>query len=145
MAESRRQSVMHHMHVFRRLATEHACFAALLLAATLLVRGLVPAGYMPAAQDGKMVVMLCSAPGSSETTVTLPIDHRDTSHHHRQQPDHPCAFGSLAGSALAATEPTLLLAAILFAFVAAIFWRPLILPRQSGQILPPLRGPPTAR
>ena len=142
--ERRSQLVIHNMHVLRRLVRDHARLTALLLSVALMAKALVPAGYMPTAQDGKMVVTLCSASGPGQTIITIPIDRRDTSHDRQQQPDHPCAFTSLLSPTLAATDALLLAVALAFIIAASFRLLPRLVLRHGIYLRPPAIGPPAA-
>ncbi|MDE8652655.1 DUF2946 family protein [Novosphingobium album (ex Liu et al. 2023)] len=136
------------MHAIRRLLGRHPALAACLVAGALLLKVLVPAGFMPVVQSGTVTVALCSSAGAGGMTITIPTRPDNGAHDGQhggdpqQATDHPCAFAPLSGPALASADPALLLAAILFVFVAAIFRHPLVLPRSGAQLRPPLRGPP---
>ncbi len=140
----------------RRLALTHNALAALVICVALLMKALVPTGFMPAMVDGRFVIAVCSGTGP----VTAPphmaampgMAHGPamTGHHggrdrpgeqHDNKPQ-PCAFAGLQSPSLAAADPVVL--AIAVAFVLALGLRvvaalPLVLP---ARLRPPLRGPP---
>lgn len=109
------------MHAVRRLVLRNSVLAAWLLAFALLVRVLVPAGYMPMATGTGIAVMLCpgSAPLSKPLTAALTGDrhgaHAGNAHadHHRpnEQQDYPatggtpCAFAGLTAPSLGGADP----------------------------------------
>lgn len=123
----------------------HHIAAAWLLAVALLVKALVPAGYMVAAQGDTFVIELCSGTTTRTMVMTIPsADDSDGQHDRSAQgkADMPCAFAGLSLTSLAATDPIVLAAALLFVMGLAL--RP-ILPRAPLKrrfLRPPLRGPP---
>ena len=128
------------MQSLRRLALSHRRLFALLFAAALLVKLLVPAGYMPVFNGKTLTVAMCN--GSGPVTVTIPMSGDHEGKQGQQGADQPCAFSSLAGQSLAAADPVLLAAALVFAFVLALFALQLPPLRRDDHLRPPLRGPP---
>jgi hypothetical protein len=126
-------------HFFR----DHPALAALLLAAALCLKALVPTGYMPAAPDTGLIVALCSGsmPAGSTVTITIPKkgSHQD---HGTTTADHPCAFAPLAAGMTGADLEPLVLAALAFVFVAAIVRQPLALRSITERVRPPSQAPP---
>lgn len=132
--------------------------AVLLCAAALLLKLLIPAGYMIGQVDGQAAIILC--PGSAPVPDTAPMAHggamamdhgsmvHDRSGHGagHSDKDHgrdmPCAFAGLTAPGLAATDPIQL--ALLIAFVMAVGLAMPVLPRPvaAPYLRPPLRGPP---
>lgn len=97
---------------------------ALLVAAALLVlllRTLVPSGFMPVERDGKIVIQLCS--GDGPASVVIDLGKKTPADQHKAS-DQPCAFtGGLAGTLLPPMLPPLavpLLPTILPSFGSAI-------------------------
>jgi len=118
----------------RALLLRHRRLAALLLAAALCLRTLVPAGYMPAAATQSVVVSICHGAGAAE--VTIPVK-KSLSAAER------CAFADLQLPMLGAADPVLL--ALALAFILALWLAapaPLLL-RGRPHWRPPLRGPPS--
>lgn len=114
--------------------------AVWLAAAALLVKVLVPTGFMPAVVDGVMVVELCTGEGLKSVAVAVPSNEG-----HKSSNDMPCAFGGLSAPALGATDPALLALAIVF-IIAAALHMPQHAPRTALlRLRPPLRGPPGLR
>jgi len=134
--------------------------AVLICAAALLLKLLIPAGYMIGQVDGRAAIILC--PGSAPVPAPAPVpmahdgamamDHAAMSHARSEQgsghsgQDHgrdmPCAFAGLTAPGLAATDPIQL--ALLIAFVMAVGLAMPVLPRPvvAPHLRPPLRGPP---
>jgi len=129
----------------RRLLA-HRHLALLLCAATLLLKLLVPGGYMIGSDHGRVTIELCSGVVTQPMTAAMAETHGDMPGHGRSQ-DHgkaemPCAFAGLSAASLGAVDPIQLVAAI--AFVMAIGLSPVLLPSvvRRGYLRPPLRGPP---
>ncbi len=132
--------------------------AVLICAAALLLKLLIPAGYMIGQVDGRTAIILC--PGSAPVAGMAPMAHdaamamdhghmvHDRSGHGsgHSDKDHgrdmPCAFAGLTAPGLAATDPIQL--ALLIAFVMAVgLTMPVLLrPVAAPYLRPPLRGPP---
>lgn len=111
--------------------------AVWLAAATLLVKILVPTGFMPAVVDGVMVIELCTGDGLKSVAVATPTESK-----HKGGNDMPCAFAGLATPMMGAIDPTLLALALVFILAAALH-TPQQAPRTAAMRLrPPLRGPP---
>ncbi len=138
------------MAALRRLLAQRHLALPLLLA-TLLLKLLVPTGYMIAAERGHIAITLCpgTVPAPSPAAATMSSMHGM----HADMPDHgkskdhgmvemPCAFAGLAAATLAAIDPALLIA--LIAFIMTIGSEGLALPNplRRAFLRPPLRGPP---
>jgi hypothetical protein len=81
----------------RDLLQRHRFVFAVVLAATLLMRVLVPAGWMPAIADGQLIT-ICS--GMGEAKVWIDADGNPVEAPHDKDPagDGTCVFaGSLVG------------------------------------------------
>lgn len=118
----------------------------LICAATLLLKMLVPTGYMIDSVSGSITITICSGTGPATMTMEMPGMHGDMPGHGKST-DHgkaemPCAFSGLSAAALGATDPIQL--AALIAFVLALGLVAIILPAPSrpAHLRPPLRGPP---
>jgi hypothetical protein len=126
-------------HFFR----DRPALAALLLAAALCLKALVPTGYMPAAPDTGLIVALCSGTMPVGTTVTIAIPRKGSHQDHgTSTADHPCAYAPLAAGMTGADLAPLLLAALAFVFVFAVIRQPLALRAATARIHPPSQAPP---
>lgn len=128
-------------------------FAVLICAAALLLKLLVPTGYMIESSHGRLTITVCSGtePATAATEMVgmdrpMP-DHGQHGEKDHDKQDHgkaelPCAFSGLSTAALGAIDPIQL--AILIAFVTAGRLFVLASPVQSNAVWlrPPLRGPP---
>jgi hypothetical protein len=135
---------------FRRLLHRpHA--AAWLLAATLLMKLMVPAGFMPVAHHGSMTLLPCSGfgPQTMATSMSMGAGHGGHGEHGQQNPDHhseqktPCDFSVLAGPALSADEPVALAEPVQFVALQAPLPPARISREERAHLRPPSRGPPT--
>ena len=124
----------------RCLGLTHRRLFALLFALALLAKLLVPAGYMPTVDGRTLTVAMCN--GTEPVTITIPMTGETGGKHQSQATDQPCAFSALGSQSLAAADPVLLAAALVFAFVFALFTLPLPPLRRDNHLRPPLRGPP---
>ena len=109
----------------------------------LLLKLLVPTGYMIASDHGRMTVTICS--GTTPRTMTMEthggMPDRGKSKDHGQA-EMPCAFSSLSAAMLGAIDPIQF--AALIAFVLALGLKATVPPAPSRPtyLRPPLRGPP---
>jgi len=131
--------------VVRRLL---ACrsLALLLLTATLVLRLLVPAGYMVGTHGGRLSVELCSGIVDRPMAAAMP-DMSGPADGHGHGADHgkaemPCAFSGLFAASLGAVDPVQLV--LLIAFIMGMGRLPAArpVPRRRLVLRPPLRGPP---
>ncbi len=122
-------------HVLR-----HRWLAVWLIAVTLLMKIVVPSGYMLGSSHGTVTVEICSGYGP------MPMAMPGMAHHGDRQdqgkPEQPCTFAGLTAPALGGTDPLLL--ALFVAFIAATVFRAVVrpAPRQHPRLRPPLRAPP---
>ncbi len=138
------------MAALRRLLAQRHLALPLLLA-TLLLKLLVPTGYMIGTEQGHIAIILC--PGTVPAPAVEAAAMSSMHGMHADMPDHgksknhgmvemPCAFAGLAAATLAAIDPVLLIA--LIAFIMTIGSDGLALPKplRRAFLRPPLRGPP---
>jgi len=136
------------MDVCRSLIRNNrACFA-LLLAAALLLKMLVPAGYMVSGQNMVLTVSVCtdSTSGHIARQISIPTRNSAGQEHgpKRGGANSECPFTALTMSGLGGVDAALLAAPVAFALAlgfAPQTVRPL---RGSTRLRPPLRGPPLA-
>jgi hypothetical protein len=122
----------------------HRLLTAWLVAVALLMKILVPAGYMASVSAGSITIELCSGYGPQKIFVAMP----GMTHHPDQKGEHgkaemPCAFSGLSAPSLTGADPLLLTVAIAFVILTVfrIAARP-TLPGAPSYLRPPLRGPP---
>jgi hypothetical protein len=133
------------MLAIRRLLAQRY-FAMLVCAAALLLKLLVPAGYMIGSEHNRATITFCSGVAPQAMTTAMPgmrgaMSDHDTPKDHGKA-EMPCAFASLSTASLGATNPILLVT--LIAFVMAVGLSPAVLPAitRRSNLRPPLRGPP---
>ncbi len=133
------------MNTLHSTLLRYRWLAVWLAAAAMLVKVLVPTGFMPAVVDGVMVVELCTGEGLKTVAVALPISEEHKSGQTSSAHDMPCAFAGLAAPVLGPVQPALLAAALAFILLAALHIPQT--PRFSApaRLRPPLRGPPLLR
>lgn len=120
------------------LVRQQPSLAALILAAALLLRVLVPAGFMPVVEQGRVSLTLCSGYGP---VVAKPMHHGG---HHMpvQQTQSPCAFADLALPVLGGVDPLILAVALAFVAILALLLAAVVAPSTPSRLRPPLRAPP---
>lgn len=131
------------MTALRRLLFTHRLLCGWLIATALLMKLLLPAGFMPVTSGHTLVLGFCSGYGPATLAVTIPAsDDRTSPDEHRQKGEMPCAFAGLSMPGLAAVDPLLLLLAIAFLLERAIRTAAAIPAIARVYLRPPLRGPP---
>jgi hypothetical protein len=130
--------------VFRRLLAQRY-FAIAICASALLLKLLVPAGYMIASDHGRVTITLCSGVASRPMTMAIPGMQGDTTGHGEKgqgKAEIPCAFSGLSALSLGTVDPVLIVA--LLAFIMAVGLASAVLPAlwRRSYFRPPLRGPP---
>lgn len=133
------------VQAFRRLLAQRR-LATLLCAAALLLKLLVPSGFMVTSDHGRPFIGICSGTGALMPPMAMRAARGDMSDpaepNHHGKAELPCAFAGLSAAATGAIDPLQL--AALIAFVMTIgFVRVLLpLPDEPTHLRPPLRGPP---
>ncbi|WP_374293478.1 hypothetical protein [Sphingomonas sp.] len=134
------------------LAQRH--LAVLICAAALMMKLLIPAGYMIGSDGGRLSIILCSGIAAPAGTPVagmpmagpMPEMHGDMADHGQPQ-DHgraemPCAFSGLSAASLGAVDAVQLAALIAFVMAIGLTGMLLPLPSAPAHLRPPLRGPP---
>lgn len=124
----------------------------LLCAGALLLKLLVPTGYMIENRHGVINVVICSGTAPRTVTMAMPMDGDMAAMHdampdHGQSQDHgkvemPCAYSSLSAQMLGAVDPVMLVAALAVVAAMALFSTPRPALPTAPHLRPPLRGPP---
>lgn len=135
------------MSSLRALTRRYAQLTLVLVAFTLAVKALVPAGYMISSTGERFLTVTICADASDvpkQMQIAIP-DKRDTSGDHTNaavKATH-CAFSGLGHAALGGPDSLLLAAAL--AFILLVGFAPLRAPpaRDIPFLRPPLRGPPS--
>jgi hypothetical protein len=124
----------------RRLILNHRTLSAWLIACALMMKILVPGGFMPVVSAGAMTIQICA--GTAPVKMAMPgmAHHQDKSDH--QAREMPCAFSGLSAPSLAAADMVILALAIVF-ILGRVFRSKQRSPVAAPAYLrPPLRGPP---
>lgn len=126
--------------VLRRLILSHRLAAATLIALALAMRLVMPAGFMPVASAGKLMVLVCTEFGPQRISIDVP--GAPTKPDDATKADQPCAFAGLGLALLPGADPVQVAAAL--AFILALGFAAIALPRllPVRHAWPPLRGPP---
>ena len=133
------------MQAFRAFLRVNRNLALGLVALALVIKALVPAGYMLSGPLGDgahvLTIAICADASGGQLTkqIVVPSDGKSDEHAKIQG---TCAWGLLAMAALGGAD--VLLLALALAFILAIGVapsRPTPLPREH-RLRPPLRGPP---
>ncbi|MBE2993718.1 hypothetical protein IFR23_17085 [Sphingomonas sp. CFBP 13603] len=133
----------------RLLAQRH--LAVLLCVAVLLLKLLVPTGYMIANDRAAITIVTCSGmtteamamPGMGDdmaTTKAAMPDHQPSTDHGKTE--MPCAYAGLSAQILGAVDPVILLAALAVVATSALLAAPGATLQPHPYLRPPLRGPP---
>ena len=145
------------MSRLRRLVLTHTALAALVIVVSLLMKAVVPAGFMPMLVGGRVVIALCSGfgpvPPVAAASAMAGMDHgaamsakhgghdRKDGGQHDNKPQ-PCAFSGLSAPSLAGADPVVLAIAIAFALMLGLRIVVALPVRRAVRLWPPLRGPP---
>jgi hypothetical protein len=122
--------------------------AVLLCAAPLLLKLLVPTGYMIANEHGRFAITICSGIAPATMTMDMPGMHGDTAGHGKSKEsgkaEMPCAFSGLSAAVLDPIDPIQLAALISFVLAVGLAASVPPTPRRTAFLRPPLRGPPVS-
>lgn len=132
------------MTSFRDLLLRHRALAAWLIAAALLMKVLVPAGYMPVVSAGSITIELCSGFGPEKMMMAMPgMDDHHGQQDHSGKGDMPCGFSGHAPPSLSTADPILLALAIVFVIATVFRIATTSAARAPAFLRPQLRGPPS--
>jgi len=124
------------------LTRKHARPSLALVVLALIVKALLPAGFMVSSTaEHFLTVTICADASGTPKQMRIAIPSKGDSGDAGQ--GQPCAFSGLGHAALDGVDPVLLTAAIAFVLLAG--FAPLRPPalRDVGFLRPPLRGPPS--
>lgn len=119
----------------------------------MLLKLLVPTGYMIASDHGRLSITICSGMATQPAAMAMPgMDHamamahgampdpdKSTGH---AKPEMPCAFAGLSAHILGAVDIVMLVTALAAVAIMALRSVPGVAPRAAPHLRPPLRGPP---
>lgn len=100
----------------------------------------VPAGFMPVAGPGQIMVLVCTEFGPKHVAIDVP--GMPAKPDDGAKMDQPCAFAGLGLAWLPGADAVLLAAAL--GFILALGFAAAVVPRLARipHLRPPLRGPP---
>lgn len=130
------------MNQLRQILRRHSRLALLVLAMALVVKATIPVGYMiGAGADRELTIQICGGQAGQSMTLVVPGKPDSAGHDAAFQATH-CPFAGNGAPALAAADPVLLAAALLFVLLLGFApWRAPELVRHAYR-QPPPRGPP---
>ncbi len=133
------------MQLLRAFFLHHRRMAALLIALTLAMKALVPAGFMLGGDSRVITVQICADALGQQITqkIVLPLNQSGGhSGEDKAKTDSPCHFTALGHAMLGGADPVLL--ALALVFILALGFAPVLAPapRRIAFLRPPLRGPP---
>lgn len=118
----------------------------LLCTAVLLLKLLVPSGYMVDTDHGRPFIGFCSGTGAPMALPAVRESIPDpAAPKHHGKAELPCAFAGLSAAATGAIDPLQLVALIAFVMAVGVARVRLPAPDQPTFLRPPLRGPPIRR
>lgn len=126
--------------MFRRFLLSHPRAAAALIALALAMKLAVPAGFMPVAAPGQLMVLICTEFGPQHVAIDVP--GMPATPDDGAKMDQPCAFAGLGLAWLPGADAMLLAAALAFILVLGFAAVTLPLLARTPRLRPPLRGPP---
>lgn len=134
------------MLTVRAFLQEHRRLALLVFLCALLVKAIVPTGYMVGSHARTITVEFCAEgapPGLSGKIVINTQSPLDAPQGDHGKADGACAFSALSMGGLAGADAIQIAAAI--AFILVLGFAAVYLPRAKAvsHIRPPLRGPPS--
>ncbi|MEH6791686.1 hypothetical protein [Parasphingorhabdus sp.] len=132
------------MDSIRALIRNHVALAAVLLAAALLLKILVPNGYMVSTQNMVLTVTICADSTGEQIERRISIPMEDSDGQHQSSAKGECPYTALTMSGV--TGPGMALLALAIAYILARGLAPLQLGTllETARLRPPLRGPPEA-
>jgi len=133
------------MHWLRALIARHHRLAAVLVALTLAMKALVPAGYMVDSQSKVLTIRVCADSIGQDVIrqITVPGSAKDTDNH-KAHAEPPCPFTALGHAALGGADPLQLAEALLFILALGLAELAPTRLLRIAHLRPPLRGPPAA-
>ena len=131
------------MAFLRAFFLRHRVLAFAVIALTLAMRVLVPAGTMIGGDARALTIQICDGYVAHDTAkaVQIAIKGHDTTG--KTAPDHQaCPFSALGHAGLAGADSILLAAALAFVMLLALGAPVALAPRPLVRLRPPLRAPP---
>lgn len=135
------------MHMLRALIQDHRRLALLLIACALLVKALVPQGYMIGPSTKTLTIQICTDGSGAMISKQIEIPMEKGSHGSDQshgKTDGTCSFSSLAMAGISGADAELLAVALAFILLLGFAPATATLANHTHYLRPPLRGPPAA-
>lgn len=128
------------MHAIRAFLRTNRRLALGLVALALVIKALVPAGYMLSDKAHVLTIAICGDASGAQLTKQIVVPSGGKSDHAKAE--GTCAWGLLAMAALGGAD--VLLLALVLAFILALGLAPSrpAPPSRGSYLRPPLRGPP---
>lgn len=123
------------------------------LLAALVMRAVVPVGYMVSHAAGEVRISFCSGtvPAARDSQAIAAIRQleaiaakNNAGHEPAQEAAKACPYGVLSHGTVAGADPSLLAAAVAFVLALGLAVPTLPTPRKPQFLVPPLRAPPAA-
>lgn len=129
------------MEGVRRRLKRAPSLALLIASLALAARLLVPAGFMPMARGGRVLLVPCSGHGPMMMAMPMQRDpHRG--HDGADHRDMPCGFAALADVATGGADFVLIAAALAHGMAQRAMPLPPSAHEARRRLRPPLRAPP---
>lgn len=129
------------MNAVRALLFDYRRLALGLVVVALLIKALIPAGYMLSDRAGHILtITICGDASGQSLTKQIEVPSQGKSDH--ANAEATCAWGLLAMAALSGADVLLLAAALAFILALGFMASRPVLPVRRGRLRPPLRGPP---
>ncbi len=131
------------MGALRLFLRDRRRFAVLLLACALVMKALMPAGYMIAGDGAKVLtITICADSQGGSYTKQIVVPHSGKQAAPADQAKDSCPYSALSMATLGGADPLLL--ALVLAFILALGFAtaPPLRLGQALRLRPPLRGPP---
>ncbi|MET1754435.1 DUF2946 family protein [Novosphingobium sp. RD2P27] len=132
------------MRYLRQILLSCRWRALLLIAMALLVKAVVPAGYMLGSDTQVLTVSICADTSGAHLTREIIVPRQQTPEDRGTQHAKSvvCPYSALGMAGTGGADPILL--ALALAFILAVGFAPLVAPELAARayLRPPLRGPP---
>ena len=133
------------MHALRALLFDNNRLALGLVVLALLIKALIPAGYMFSDRSGHVLtVTICGDASGQSAIKQIDVPSQGQGDHAKVpgEAGATCAWGLLAMVALGGADVLLLAAALAFILALGFTASRLALSARRGRLRPPLRAPP---
>lgn len=136
------------MRALRALIRRTPALAALVFAAALAVKLLVPAGFMPVVSAGGITLAICDGAGPATLAPMAHAMPPHDGHHGKSQHDHAgkadgaCPYAGLTLAGMPGADPIQLTIALTFVLATGLLLATTPVIAAPRFLRPPLRGPP---